>query len=185
MEKLAETEAYATGIYQDIQVLSEAFSRDPLTGLLGRRGLEDAYERTAAAQRRNHKPGAIMFTDLDNFKDINQELGHSRADKLLRSIGKLLESNVRRTDYVGRAHGDEFILILPETDLDQSEALAEKLRRLVSEKNMFGIAVTMSIGVDLIDPSLDFEDAYHHANGAMFEAKREGKDRVVIARSQR
>lgn len=182
-DKVSEAEAYAKGAYQDVRALAEAFNRDPLTGLLGRKGLEEAYLRTAAAQRRNNKPGSIMFADLDDFKSINEELGHGQADKLLKAVGKTLETNVRRTDYVGRAHGDEFIIILPETDLEKGKVLGDKLRKIISESNIFGVRVTMSIGIDMINPLLPFEEAYYHANEAMFAAKREGKDRIISART--
>lgn len=173
--------------YRQIQDLA---LRDPLTGVLNRRALDGPMEREFKASLRYGASACLMLLDIDYFKTVNDRLGHTAGDQVLKGLAELMTDTVRDIDMVGRYGGEEFAVVLPHTTLDQAVMLGERLRRLI-EDHAFGIAdgvvrLTVSIGIAPVqDPTVGSSiDWVNAADAALYEAKAQGRNRVV-ARSPR
>jgi diguanylate cyclase (GGDEF)-like protein len=161
--------------------------RDPLTGLYNRRYLEETMEReTRRAVRAEHGLGLLML-DLDHFKKFNDTYGHDAGDAVLRETASFLTKSVRSEDIVCRFGGEEFVIILPMADLEASHGRAERIRSKLRELTILhqgkslGI-VTVSVGVaELPQHGTSPHDLIAAADAALYRAKREGRDRVVVA----
>jgi diguanylate cyclase (GGDEF)-like protein len=155
--------------------------RDFLTGLPNRALLADRLAQSITLARRHGKRVALMYLDLDNFKDINDSLGHSVGDQLLQSIAKRLEGCVRHSDTVSRQGGDEFVVLLSEIEAVQDAArAAQKLVKAMAEPHLIGdhrLNVTLSIGISLYpDDGADAEAVLTNADTAMYHVKRNGRN---------
>lgn len=153
---------------------------DPLTGLPNRRQLNNRFHYILASVKRNRRSFAVMFLDLDHFKEINDSLGHSFGDMLLIQLAQRLKSILREEDTLARLGGDEFIVLLPDIDVSGAAKVAEKLMENISqpftvEKNE--LTVTASIGMALYPADgLDMETLSKNADAAMYRAKEEGRN---------
>jgi diguanylate cyclase (GGDEF)-like protein/PAS domain S-box-containing protein len=153
---------------------------DALTGLPNRALLKDRAKHDLSAAHRNGKPLALLFLDLDHFKNINDSLGHSVGDALLVELAQRLNSVVREQDTVSRLGGDEFILVLPDTDADGAAHVAEKLLEamvLPYQIEQEELTVTLSIGI-AVSPrdGSDFDSLFRCADTAMYRAKKDGRN---------
>lgn len=161
-------------------------SKDPLTGLWNARAFYDMSNNLIQIGQRNNTSYCTLFIDLDHFKSINDQYGHDAGDAVLRSVSACIVSNSRESDIVGRIGGEEFVVFLPNTDLNGACRLAEKLRqRAESLKHTFlnneQRAVTLSIGVAQNESSdQSIADIQKRADMAMYEAKKHGRNRVSI-----
>jgi diguanylate cyclase (GGDEF)-like protein len=165
------------------QVRAEALS-DSLTGLANRRALDAAVVRAIGRARRDAALCAVLFIDIDFFKDINDSLGHAVGDAVLQRVGRGLRDRLRRGDLLARYGGEEFVALLPDTDLDAAMRVAEVLRRRVATldfRSLTGaLPVRVSIGVaQLSDELMGVGSLVAAADSAMYEAKRQGRNRVV------
>lgn len=162
--------------------LKQEISTDQLTGLLNKHGLKQEYDKLASSENRRSADifsmHQVLFVDLDHFGMVNKKLQHAGGDELLRQIGGLLKSHLRETDIAGRFGGDEFIVMLTNTDHLDAVLKAEELRQSIFELDGDG-QYTASIGVAPINPQLPFEEMYELANKAMYEAKENGRNQVV------
>jgi diguanylate cyclase (GGDEF)-like protein len=162
--------------------------RDPLTGLYNRRYMQEFLDREAQRARRKNRPLSVLALDLDNFKLFNDTYGHASGDHALSLVGEVLIHNVRSDDFACRYGGEEFVMILPECSLQQAVGRAEQIRIRLQQHHLAyqGIAlkpITVSIGVAALDESTDrVENLLACADEALYQAKREGRDRVVAAR---
>ena len=125
-------EARLRGQGERIEALESMLIRDELTGLLNRRGLREFMHRILAACERTGGHGVIAFLDLDNFKDINDRVGHEGGDAVLRQVAAVLIDNTRGADVVGRLGGDEFVVMLVDSGWRQGHARARHLQRLIN-----------------------------------------------------
>jgi diguanylate cyclase (GGDEF)-like protein len=155
--------------------------RDFLTGLPNRALLADRLAQSITLAQRHGKKVALMYLDLDNFKDINDSFGHSVGDQLLQSAAKRLEGCIRHSDTVSRQGGDEFVVLLPEIEAARDAAVAaEKLINAMAEPHLLGdhrVNVTLSIGISLYpDDGADAEAVLTNADTAMYYAKRNGRN---------
>ncbi len=153
---------------------------DPLTGLPNRALLSDRISHELSAAQRHHTQLVVMFVDLDHFKNVNDTLGHRIGDALLIAVAARLESAVRDVDTVSRQGGDEFVLLLPDTDADGAAHVAGKLLELGAQPyqvESFELTVTLSIGIALypVDGG-DFEALSQCADAAMYRAKHDGRN---------
>ena len=175
------------GIFSDITRHKETQAHiqrlahfDPLTGLPNRALLGDRVGHELSAAQRNRTKLAILFVDLDHFKNVNDTLGHRVGDELLVTVATRLKSAVREVDTVSRQGGDEFILILPDTDADGAAHVAEKLLEAVAQPcqiESFELGVTLSIGIALYPADgEDFEALSKSADAAMYRAKHDGRN---------
>jgi len=170
-----------TGIKQFEERLSHLAHHDPLTGLANRILLE---ERVSLAMRRAEQQQhrlAVLFIDLDRFKNINDSFGHSVGDRLLKEVGKRLASAVRDTDTVSRLGGDEFVVILGELESPAlAHGIAGKLSKILSHAITVDgreFIVTPSIGIAMYpEDASSIEDLFKHADTAMYHAKNQGRN---------
>ncbi len=158
---------------------------DALTGLPNRELLKDRLDIALAQARRGGNMVAVMYLDLDRFKNVNDTLGHPAGDKLLHRIGRQLSRLVRDGDTVARIGGDEFVMLLPtiEDPEDAVGVAARTLKRLSRKRTLLGqeIVVTASIGISLYPPDGDnAEDLLSHADTAMYRAKDRGRNQYQI-----
>lgn len=161
---------------------------DPLTGIYNRRFMEETLAREIRrAERNQHEVGLLMF-DLDHFKKFNDTFGHEAGDALLRELGQLLKTNIRGSDVACRFGGEEFVLILPETTVEDAQQRAEELRKKIHQLTVIhrgqalGI-ITASLGVGAYPKhALTGEGLIQIADKALYQAKAEGRDRVAIAK---
>ncbi|TML29212.1 MAG: diguanylate cyclase [Actinobacteria bacterium] len=156
---------------------------DGLTGLANRRQCEDTLASELARLERFGGPLAVVVTDLDWFKDVNDRYGHPSGDAVLREFAQLLQESVRDVDLAGRWGGEEFMLILPGTDLAGGAQVAERVRialagRIVLSADGSPIPVTASFGVAATPPASTAAELFSAADAALYEAKRNGKNRV-------
>jgi diguanylate cyclase (GGDEF)-like protein len=156
--------------------LREASMHDALTGLFNRGAMNDALQRAWLRHRRTGAPLAALVIDLDHFKRINGPAGHAAGDAVLVQVGALLSKQLRGEDVVGRAGGEEFWLVLPDTSGEAAVALAERLRQQMAES---GLGVTCSIGVAMSDRAdTDAGQVIARADAALYRAKEGGRNRV-------
>jgi diguanylate cyclase (GGDEF)-like protein len=155
--------------------------RDFLTGLPNRALLTDRLAQSIALAQRHRKRVALMFLDLDYFKEINDSLGHAVGDQLLQSAAKRLQACVRHSDTVSRYGGDEFVVVLSEIEAAQDAApAAEKLLKAMAAPHLIGehrLDITMSIGISIYpDDGDEVEAVLTNADTAMYHAKRDGRN---------
>ncbi|MBA2505166.1 MAG: diguanylate cyclase [Thermoleophilaceae bacterium] len=165
-----------------VERLSEAARTDVLTGLLNRRGFEEAFELEIERARRGERSVAVLIGDLDFFKTINDELGHQRGDEMLQAVARVIRDCIRRIDLAGRIGGEEFAIVLPDTDARAGYMLAERVRRAVRERcSVLGRDLTISFGVaGFPHHGSSTESLMRTADEALYLAKALGKDRAVI-----
>lgn len=174
------------GIYEDITEQKKAEDRiqylanfDVLTGLPRRTRLDYFVQYAIAFAKRGHGHLALMFLDLDHFKDINDALGHSVGDAVLVELSRRLRTVVREEDTIARLGGDEFILLLPDTDADGAAHVAQKLLDAIAQPyaiDQYRLMLTASIGIAIYpNDGADLETLSKSADAAMYLAKREGR----------
>jgi diguanylate cyclase (GGDEF)-like protein len=159
---------------------------DGLTGLANRRHGEEVLAGEVARAERFGGPVGLVLADLDGFKDVNDRHGHPTGDIALREFADVLRETVRDVDLVCRWGGEEFLLVLPGTDADGAEQLAERVRATMRDRVLVGpdgtpLLVTASFGVSFYPEASSPDELVAQADGALYEAKRNGKDRVERA----
>ncbi len=160
-------------------------NRDPLTDLFNRRRFHAELDSCLAQSRRYGIQGALLFMDLDNFKYINDSLGHQAGDKFLKALADLLKVRLRETDVLARLGGDEFAIILPYVSETQAVSIATQLLDLVryhaSIEKGHPLGITVSIGIALFPRHADtVETLLTYADLAMYRAKEEGRNRICV-----
>jgi diguanylate cyclase (GGDEF)-like protein/PAS domain S-box-containing protein len=162
---------------------------DTLTGLPNRRGLAERLE-TELAMSRRYSGGALLLIDLDEFKQVNDTLGHSAGDRVLCRVADVLRERMRESDYIARLGGDEFAAVLPRVDGPRAKAAADgildALREDAELRRLFGHRVTASVGIALMsdDPSLSAETLLGNADQAMYDAKHAGRNRASVSQPE-
>lgn len=175
--------------------LQEAYERlgvlartDPLTGLLNRREVLERMEYEMVKHERNKRPFSIIIGDIDFFKQVNDTYGHQFGDQVLISIAELLRQSCRKQDSVSRWGGEEFLLLLPDTDEQGSAVLAEKLRLAVQQTAFqcggADVKVTITFGVSSFKPLQSVDDLISGADRALYQGKKEGRNCVCSASSE-
>jgi len=168
--------------------LSLLARHDSLTGLPNRRHFDEQFAMTVARQRRNKRPIALLYFDIDSFKEINDSLGHSAGDDVLREFAQRLKGTLRATDFIARIGGDEFAVLLEEVDTPEiAQLVASKLmvamrRDIATEGNE--VHVTASIGIAFCRRvTCSQDELIKMADGALYEAKAAGRNtwRIVMA----
>jgi len=157
-------------------------SKDPLTDLYNRRYFTKISENIFNLAKRNSSKFSILMLDIDNFKNINDTYGHKIGDDVIVALANILKQHSRSSDIVCRFGGEEFILLLPDTNKEGAFVIAQKIRRLVEElKIIKRISFTVSVGVSELDLENDknIEDVIKRADDALYAAKNSGKNRVV------
>lgn len=161
---------------------------DPLTGISNRRHVLEHFNDELARTSRNERPAACLMIDVDHFKDINDRYGHIMGDVVLKQLAVIVQETIRPYDLFGRLGGEEFLLVLPETDARGAQALAERIRRRVegelAERSGLDAqrSVTISLGLTgLLAGDASVEDIIRRADSALYAAKAHGRNRVETA----
>lgn len=184
-QKVRESEARIRELENELENTSQLVRYDQLTGTLNRRGLEEMFNKEAARARRHETPLCVALLDLDNFKRLNDTLGHEAGDQALIHLAGVCRQTLRPQDCVARYGGEEFIILLPETDLDAAVAALTRLQRELTKRFFLHqndkVLITFSAGVTELRPEDDQSEAIKRADAAMYQAKQSGKNRVVSA----
>ncbi len=183
-EAIAELESAQRRIAElreAIDNLKAETSIDPLTGAWNRPRLEESIQFEMQRFRRYGHQASLLFLDIDYFKQINDTLGHPSGDNVLRQVVRLIRANLRSTDQFGRWGGDEFLLLLPDTDLTSARLLAEKIRgALIKPDTSDFVLVSGSFGIASCERCETWEDWVACADAAMYVAKKNGRNRVEV-----
>lgn len=158
---------------------------DHLTGLFNRRRFREDLSRQISYALRYGPGGAVLFLDVDNFKYVNDALGHRWGDELLATLARQLQERLRDTDVLARLGGDEFAILLPHADAAQARALAEQILHAMAHNDVViegqPIRITTSIGIALFpEHGRNAEELLAHADLAMYEAKEQGRNRICV-----
>jgi diguanylate cyclase len=183
--KVETYEARVQQLERELTQVSALVQKDPLTFALNRRGLEEAFRvETARATRYGSALGFVML-DLDDFKKLNDSLGHLAGDRALIHVASLMQATVRPTDFIARLGGEEFALLLPATEVAEAAAAAERLQRELAKRGFQFEGrtwpLTFSAGAVQWRTGESLEEMIRRADHALYEAKRAGKNRVVRA----
>ena len=169
----------------ELELVNKLVREDQLTGALNRRGLDDSLAREAARAERSGTFLCIALIDIDNFKKINDAYGHQVGDIVLVHLVAIIKETIRTNDLIGRYGGEEFLLLLPDSRLDEAVAVMNRLQRELAAKPISWakqrLLVTFSAGVAARVPGEDVETLINRADHALYEAKRVGKDRIIVA----
>jgi len=154
-------------------------NHDGLTDILNRRKLNEEIEKAIEFSKRYNTPLSFIYFDIDNFKQINDTYGHEFGDYVLKKLTKTVTKNLRKADIFGRWGGEEFLIALPNTDLQKTLEVAEKIRNIIQNISFKNKKITISIGVDTLKPDHTYEDIFLRLDKALYKAKKEGKNRVI------
>ena len=164
--------------------LRQMAATDSLTGAMTRRSFECEVAREVDRAMRHNRPLSFLFLDVDHFKVVNDRYGHAAGDIVLRRVTGLCRNALRTSDVIGRLGGEEFAVVLPETSLRGAQETAERLRSVIAgtviKTPAASISVTASFGISTLHGGETKADpALRRADAALFQAKREGRDRIV------
>lgn len=184
-ERARKAEARIAELQHELDEASRLMRHDQLTGALNRRGLEETFEKESARALRREVPLCIALLDIDNFKRLNDTYGHQTGDDALIHLVQIIQENLRPNDIVARLGGEEFIIIYPESDLDQATAALVRLQRELTKAYFMAdekkLLITFSAGVSVWSPGESMDTVIGRADDAMYQAKETGKNKVVAA----
>lgn len=184
-ERASETEAELAKLHKELDRVSSQARHDPLTGALNRKGLDEALAREVSHVRRKDLPLSVALLDIDNFKKLNDTLGHATGDDALTHLATVARACMRPQDTLARFGGEEFVILLPDTPLDKGiDAMTRLQRELTKQFFLAGtekVLITFSAGVAQLAPHEKPDEAIRRADQAMYLAKRAGKNRVLGA----
>jgi two-component system cell cycle response regulator len=177
---------YADRLRHNVQLSLEMAITDQLTGLHNRRYMGRHLDNLLAQSRKTGKPLAFVIMDIDFFKSVNDTHGHDIGDEVLREFARRIASNVRGIDLACRFGGEEFVVVMPDTDIAYAYAVAERLRKSIEttpieiSRAPGKLTITISIGIAASEDENDSaEDLLHRADQALYRAKKTGRNRVV------
>ncbi len=184
-KQVEEAEARISMLQKELAEVSELVHQDQLTGALNRRGLDAAFERDAKLADRNLSSLCVSLLDIDNFKRMNDTMGHHVGDQALIHLTHVITEALRPGDTVARYGGEEFVILLPDVSLEEAAHTIERLQRELTKQFFLHendrVLVTFSAGVALRGTNEPQDEVIGRADRAMYHAKRTGKNRVVIA----
>jgi diguanylate cyclase len=170
-------------LQQELVKLSDTVRTDQLTGVLNRRGLDEALKVEIARAHRSQSQLSVAFIDIDNFKAMNDTYGHDVGDRALQHLAKLMQDTVRPTDVVSRLGGEEFVVLLPDTNIDEAVITVTRLQRALTKtlfmQNNQKLLITFSAGISLLKTGESEASVVGRADQAMYLAKKTGKNRVM------
>lgn len=173
---------------QAMAVLKKAAFTDTLTGLFNRRAMNQVLEARSKSSSTSYTD-VIIMCDIDNFKNINDSYGHECGDIVLKSVSNRIKNALRKDDCIARWGGEEFLILLDETDMKAGDIIANQLRELIKESSVYynnqDIFVTASLGLAVMYYDSDINESIRLADNALYEAKKSGKDRVCLAFSEK
>lgn len=181
---LAVSEAERVALAERAELLDRLAATDSLTGLINRRGFESAFEKRSSTL----EEALLLAADIDHFKQINDRFGHDVGDRVLQRTAQAIVHACREHDLVGRWGGEEFLILLAEADLDTAARVADRMREAVRSIDWTDVApalrVTLSVGVAAMHRPLELGELIRRADRALYAAKAQGRNRVVVDRDQ-
>ncbi len=184
-QKAEVAELQIAQLHMELDRASAQARHDPLTGALNRKGLDEAIEREVSNAKRKQRPMCMALLDIDNFKKINDTLGHGVGDAALAHLASVTRESLRPQDSLARYGGEEFVVLMPDTAMDPGIEAMTRLQRELSKRIFLEgtakILITFSAGVAELAPDETGMEAIKRADQAMFLAKRAGKNRVFGA----
>lgn len=164
------------------ETISHLAATDELTKLFNRRYFNERLAASISASRRHEHPLAITMVDIDHFKAVNDNFGHSEGDQILKDFAELLRERLRTEDVAARWGGEEFIILLPHTTCDAAAALAERIRVAFEQRSDSARPITLSASFGVVDlQGEESADTFiRRADAALYRAKHEGRNRVVV-----
>lgn len=184
-EQVESANQHILRLQRELDETSELVRHDPLTGTLNRKGLDEALAREIARARRHGSSLCLALLDVDNFKQLNDTYGHRAGDDALRHLAGVIREALRPQDAVGRYGGEEFLILLPDTELEQANTVIVRLQRELTRRFFLAasqkLLITFSAGITRLDHAEDPQIAIDRADKAMYAAKRAGKNRVLSA----
>lgn len=188
-DSLRQADSEKSALLAELKHQSQAFERqarqDPLTGLANRRAFDEALQREYARAVRQGRPLCLLLLDLDHFKRINDQWSHNIGDRVLKQVAQTIQAACRETDVAARWGGEEFSVLLPDTDLINAEIFAQRLRHNLSRLDFSdvanGLTLTTSIGLATIADCEDADTILQRADAALYQAKESGRNRVCMA----
>ncbi len=186
--RLRESEAEVKRLNEDLaQVRTEVYI-DALSGLFNRRRFDAALDSLVLQAVAETQPLSLILIDIDEFKLVNDQHGHVLGDQVIRHVSESIRASVKGRDIAARYGGDEFAVLLPETGLQGASTVADYLRRVIERQRVgepfqdrTALAITVSIGVATLKPGEAATGILGRADKALYQAKREGRNRVVVA----
>ncbi|KAF2956358.1 GGDEF domain-containing protein [Marinitoga sp. 38H-ov] len=167
-----------------IEKLNDLLLIDYLTKVYNRRAITDILKKEIERAKRENFSFALSMIDFDNFKKVNDLYGHDSGDAVLREISKLLSSNIRYYDNIGRLGGEEFLVIISHVNKNEAITVAERLRKKVEDYiikiNGYNIKITISQGISIFEDNKNLDQMIKEADIALYKAKSSGKNKVII-----
>ena len=180
--------ARITELERELETTSDLVRHDQLTGVLNRRGLEEIFTKEAARATRHETSLCVALIDIDNFKKLNDSMGHDTGDEALIHLATICRETLRPQDTVARFGGEEFIILLPDTPLNDAASALTRLQRELTKKFFLHgndkVLITFSAGVTRMKPDDTQATVIKRADDAMYQAKQTGKNRVVTAEKE-
>ncbi|GAA3713529.1 biofilm regulation diguanylate cyclase SiaD [Oceanisphaera sediminis] len=184
LEKITRiSDRYQRSLLELNEELKKAALRDPLTGLANRRLLMERVREELDRCRRGRAPFSLVMLDADHFKRINDVFGHDTGDRVLCMLADTISRQLRGYDLCARWGGEEFMLLLPETGLDQASALVKRVMQAVRSLTLDGDSASLlsvSAGLTCYQPDEDVDLTINRADGALIQAKNNGRDRLMV-----
>lgn len=184
LQKIREMESETTELKIRLEAAQRRATRDPLTNLPNRLAFEERLTDEIARAHRYNTPLTLAVWDIDFFKTINDTYGHKSGDKALVVISKLLSRNCRETDFIARFGGEEFVMLLPETRVEDALIVTNKLRETVEQSNFNAngerLSITLSCGLTECIRDDNNESIFVRADSALYQAKQRGRNQCVV-----
>lgn len=183
--QVADAERAIARLKDEIQELSGMLREDPLTMALNRRGFDEVYSRESARADRRHQPMCLVLLDLDDFKRLNDTHGHQAGDAALVSLTRLARATLRPSDSIARFGGEEFVLLLPDTETESALRATHRLATRLAERPLShagrDLSISFSAGISLRQYGEGLDGVLRRADEALYQAKHTGKNRVEVA----
>jgi len=184
--KVAQATRSIEAMRNELEQVKAMLHQDPLTRTLNRRGIDEAFRQEASRCDRHDVRLCVAIIDLDNFKSINDTLGHQSGDNVLVHVAEVVRTTLRPTDRIGRFGGEEFLLLLPETALKESAGVLARIKRELSARPLIEkdlpLKITFSGGIAERSERESLDALIARADAALYQAKRAGKNRITLAR---
>lgn len=181
--ELVKTKQSLADVRAELETTKQHMMLDPLTGTRNRFGMDITISQEIARVRRSHKKLVLAMVDLDHFKKVNDTYGHDTGDQVLLFFAQMSRSVLRESDYMFRYGGEEFLVLLPDTDIKGAEFLFDRLRKMQAKSPLHvqqhSINITFSAGITSLEEGDSADTLIQRADQGLYMAKQQGRDRVI------